>query len=143
MRDKLKQKEYNKKYRFVNAEAIKAQKKAYACFNKDKISTQQRRWREKNLPFQAILGAKRRMKKMGLTVEITKDDFNFLMHQPCSYCGKIYKINSVDRIDSKKGYLKDNVQPICYRCNIMKSNLTHKDFLEHIKNIALFTGSIA
>ena len=44
---------------------------------------------------------------------------------------------SIDRIDSSKGYTKDNVQIISYLANLMKSNATHSEmvkFAEWIKN---------
>jgi hypothetical protein len=37
--------------------------------------------------------------------------------------GRIYTNVSVDRIDSNKGYLKDNVQLVCMVINQMKSDL--------------------
>ena len=36
---------------------------------------------------------------------------------------------SVDRIDSTKGYIKGNLQLVCYICNQMKSNLTLDELL--------------
>lgn len=40
-----------------------------------------------------------------------------------------------DRIDNDKGYTKDNISPCCFRCNIMKMNISHTDFTKHIKKI--------
>lgn len=37
---------------------------------------------------------------------------------------------SIDRIDSNKGYAKDNIQLICYIVNIMKNNMTMKEFIQ-------------
>lgn len=35
---------------------------------------------------------------------------------------------SIDRIHSERGYVKDNVSIICYRCNVLKKNGTIFDF---------------
>jgi hypothetical protein len=41
-----------------------------------------------------------------------------------SNTGRILTNLSIDRIDSKKGYIKDNIQFVCMAVNQMKSDLT-------------------
>lgn len=60
----------------------------------------------------------------------------------CAYSGKllIWSIKnnystSIDRIDSDKGYTKDNVQLVSKIVNQAKNNLTHDEFLEMINTI--------
>lgn len=55
----------------------------------------------------------------------------------CSYCGgNLPEVGlGLDRIDSSKGYTKDNVSPCCTKCNIMKSDLTIEDFYKHLRKI--------
>jgi len=43
--------------------------------------------------------------------------------------GKCFYNISVDRIDSSKGYLKENVQLVCAHVNMMKSNLSQEELL--------------
>lgn len=57
----------------------------------------------------------------------------------CVYSGRVldWKINSenkasIDRINSDKGYTKDNVQVVCQLVNQAKSDMTHDDFLTFI-----------
>lgn len=45
---------------------------------------------------------------------------------------------SVDRIDSKLGYTKDNIQLVCSIVNTMKWDLNQEDFLIMCKNIYLY-----
>lgn len=45
---------------------------------------------------------------------------------------QIYTL-SVDRIDSSKGYIKDNIQFISIAMNHMKNNMTHQETLELIE----------
>lgn len=46
-----------------------------------------------------------------------------------------FTYNGLDRIDSSLGHTIDNVVPCCYMCNTMKSDLSLKDFVEHIRRI--------
>lgn len=92
--------------------------------------------------------AKKRAKK--LSVEITKQYIIDLYHQQTGLCAitkqkmthiaysrgeeKKHIINniniSVDRIDSNKGYTKDNIQLVCAIINRMKSDLSNEQFVE-------------
>lgn len=84
-------------------------------------------------------GAKRRAKKKGFGFNLTKDYIQeiYLNQQgKCAITGikmtfianDKYKI-SLDRIDSKKGYLKNNVQLLCWWVNRCKSNYSKQDLL--------------
>lgn len=48
------------------------------------------------------------------------------------------KINGVDRVDSTKGYVADNMVPCCSVCNKLKMELEREEFLKHIYRIARF-----
>jgi len=85
----------------------------------------------------------------GYEFKLSKSLFRSLVTKPCYYCGmenslKVYKKglkghfvgNGVDRVDSSKGYLPDNVVPCCKICNYMKRSLGLEEFLSHINRIA-------
>lgn len=56
-----------------------------------------------------------------------------LSHQPCcQYCGR-KRYLTVDRVNPNFGYLKDNVQILCFLCNRMKSNLHQHIFLSFVR----------
>lgn len=87
-------------------------------------------------------------KNRNLEWNLTEEQFKRLIKGNCVYCGKpiekrktvSYKnefelINGIDRIDSKKGYNIDNCTSCCSMCNLMKSNFTKEDFLQHISKI--------
>ena len=67
---------------------------------------------------------------------ITLDDlFNVLITQDnkCSLTGVSFSTDnkpSLDRIDSYKGYTKDNIQFVLKEINVMKSNLEESKFIE-------------
>ena len=54
----------------------------------------------------------------------------------------VLKINGIDRLDSSKGYTKDNVVPCCKYCNNAKAEMTKKQFLEWIKKVYDFNKEI-
>lgn len=73
-------------------------------------------------------------------VDIDFNDYKSLVLKNCEYCDADYKthssgLNGLDRIDSNKGYLLDNVVPCCYDCNIMKSDMKKDEFFKHIEKI--------
>lgn len=96
-------------------------------------------------------------KKRGIEFSLSKEQYHNIVTQPCSFCGRApspwnpylyadgkvrYKhmssssierawihISSVDRIDSKKGYVFENCQPLCVRHNYMKAERTLEELL--------------
>ena len=88
-------------------------------------------------------GAKRRK----LPFELTRENVQQLVTSNCSYCGckPNIMINhprgdllhlGIDRIDSSKGYVEDNVVPCCGTCNVMKMAMSREEFLNHNERIS-------
>jgi len=93
----------------------------------------------------AIIG---KSKKLKLDYNIIFEQFIELINKPCFYCGLEHSnrckdpymnkqvdfedhtvfYNGLDRIDSSKGYLIDNVVPCCKFCNRAKSDMTVDEF---------------
>lgn len=88
------------------------------------------------------IGAKARNLEFNITIEqfaeLTKKDCVICKIKP-SRINKYFKIpypyNGLDRIDNKKGYLIDNVQPMCYQCNKAKGNWLDSEFKDWLKRI--------
>lgn len=100
-------------------------------------------------------GIVRRAKDDNFELDIDFDFFKSISVQPCYYCQvpfshckkDIYKqynkiisdtviyYNGIDRVDSSKGYLKNNVVPCCNHCNTAKNSFTQEEFKNHIKKI--------
>ena len=96
---------------------------------------------------------KSRSKLKGWIFELSKDEFKSIIFENCHYCNalpnnfrmdraknkRICEVsansNGVDRIDSSRGYTKDNCVPCCEDCNKAKRNLSYSQFLELIKDI--------
>ena len=93
-------------------------------------------------------GVKGRKKSKERGFDLTFDEFKKLVKSPCHYCGSkgyISKghrdwsanvlVNGIDRLDSSKGYLYDNVVACCRVCNSAKSDMTYSDFMDWIKQL--------
>lgn len=77
---------------------------------------------------------------------IDDEQFFEIINKECFYCGKYdtkqnkftkeyFNLNGVDRIDSKLGYINNNVVSCCARCNQGKNDITIEDFLSWIKDV--------
>jgi hypothetical protein len=96
-----------------------------------------------------LLGSyKRNAKNRNLSFELSKEEFLELTKQNCFYCGKEpstirknnsnngdYIYNGIDRIDSSKGYTKENTVSCCSQCNMFKNKYLQSDFFEWIKTV--------
>ena len=89
---------------------------------------------------------KTRSNKKQSNFNLTTEKIIELSYQNCYYCGKppsnFYRVkeeivyySGLDRIDSSKGYTRTNVVSCCKQCNQAKSNLSQKQFSQHISKI--------
>lgn len=67
---------------------------------------------------------KDKAKEHGRDWTISDDYFHGQMVLPCFVVGCCDKVTGLDRIDSSKGYIDDNVRPSCMYHNKMKSDMT-------------------
>jgi hypothetical protein len=92
-------------------------------------------------------------KTRNINFSLTKEEYVEIVKKDCHYCGDPAPIkqpnrgkekyvgvpvpyNGIDRIDSNKGYEKENCVPCCTKCNYMKSDMNVSLFTEHILKIA-------
>ena len=96
--------------------------------------------------------------KRKLDFSITLDEFLDIANKNCHYCGckpsncydlkyckgklkgksragKPFIHNGMDRVDSNKGYCKENCVPCCKKCNIAKNNMGEIEFYEWISRV--------
>ena len=153
MRTKEQAREYNQTYYEKNKEKLKEASSSYYEENKEKVLVVVREYRDNNrqlirekgrqyyrdnLKNRMVNAARARSKKSGIDFDITVDDFDIpeicpLLKIPL-FVGegrKSVKPNSpsLDRLDSSKGYTKDNVWVISFKANTMKSNSTLDEFV--------------
>lgn len=92
---------------------------------------------------------KQNAKHKNLTFTLTKEETKNLFESNCYFCGTApekeftkknlkgsFTYNGIDRIDSSKGYTKNNVNPCCESCNFLKGNRSNEEFLSLVKKIA-------
>ena len=92
---------------------------------------------------QALKGTKRRSREKNIYNDLTLDYIMYLWEKQSGKCaltgmqmtykfyeGRVNSNVSIDRIDSTKGYSKDNVQLVCMAANQMKNDLSMTEFIE-------------
>lgn len=122
-----------KEYRDNNKDKIKKIHRTYYINNREQILKTNSYYRT-SLNYKFISyknGAKRR----GLEWQLTKEDFEEYWNKNCFYCNNEISTIGIDRIDSTKGYVKDNIKPCCSLCNTIKLDLTYNEFIGQIIKI--------
>ena len=69
---------------------------------------------------------------------ITKEDYENIIHKDCFLCGKQNNenhINGIDRMDSNKGYVLDNINACCSECNFMKRDYNYNIFISKLHRL--------
>ena len=68
-------------------------------------------------------------KRKNIYWELTLEEFHKLTSSNCAYCEKppaqrsrTYTYNGIDRMNNKRGYIRDNVVPACKECNFLKGD---------------------
>lgn len=78
-----------------------------------------------------------RAKRRGLEMTLSFEDYVAFISESCHYCqGTLPEAGcGLDRVDSSRGYIKDNVRPCCETCNRAKGDLTEEKFMEWVGRI--------
>lgn len=74
-------------------------------------------------------------KRRGIELSITLKDFEKMWEQRCFYCGDEVVTTGLDRVDSSKGYTRENIVRCCELCNRAKNVMSVEDFIAHCKKI--------
>ncbi|OGM09173.1 hypothetical protein A2Z67_04500 [Candidatus Woesebacteria bacterium RBG_13_36_22] len=95
---------------------------------------------------------KRHARNIKVEFNLTREECINLFSKNCNYCGSpptnkvekkglygIFIYNGIDRIDSRRGYKKDNCVSCCKICNGMKRDMAIKDFYTQLQKIQEFT----
>ena len=81
-------------------------------------------------------------KERGHKFELSFDEYQDIISQPCAYCGTHEKKNGIDQIVPSAGYTLYNCAPCCSTCNYMKRCLSVNEFFEHISKIQAYQDKI-
>lgn len=102
------------------------------------------KWAKNNLIHYRVISAKNRAKYKGLEFNIELKDILDLLEKQnycCYYSGVKFDNDkedytmSIDRIDSLKGYTKDNIILVLSCVNYMKNNMKEEIFLDIVNKI--------
>lgn len=105
--------------------------KDYYYANKEVIKVAQQKYYDKSQEKILLSRAKKRAKKCGWEFNLTVDDIDIPSHCPVlgiplevfhGKSGGAYGSPSLDRVDSSKGYTKDNTVVVSWRANHVKNN---------------------
>lgn len=134
--------------RMLKKHGYKFRKKS--CYNSGKLNPKYTGYEE--IQGSYISGLKCRAKDRKIYWNITNKELwdKFIeQERKCAYTGIILTLAknnedhkkgnytaSIDRIDSSKGYEKDNVQWVHKRINIMKGNMSEEEFIEWCKLVS-------
>lgn len=77
-------------------------------------------------------------KRRGIEFGITFEKFLTFWQKPCNYCGVEILTIGLDRVDSSKGYIIDNIVSCCKTCNFAKSDLSESEFMEYLMRVHSF-----
>ena len=80
---------------------------------------------------------------------LTLEEYIAIARKPCVYCGKFSKrknyatgatlnLNSVDRTNNEPYYKTENCQSVCFVHQKLKSDFSHKDFVNNCLEIVNF-----
>lgn len=152
MIDKAKQAEYKKNWRVKNKEKILDYQREYRKKNPEKVREYSKERRKKaetdpvrfiDLMYRAMVD---RSRKRNQEMNVDREYLTKLLKKTngvCSLSGlpMSYKTHdplrvSPDRKNSKKGYVKGNVQFVAACVNIAKNDLTTKEFIKMCKAVA-------
>lgn len=99
-------------------------------------------------------GHSQRRRRQGKPVhdfELSFEEFVELSNRPCRYCGlesdnynvrgHVVKCNGIDRVDSNRGYTKDNIVPCCKICNKSKNDLPLSEWEDWLKRITKYRNN--
>ena len=114
-----------------------------AGFKKEKWMVQ-KNWTERQARKKNHRSKYTATKIRGIEHDLPGDIHIKLVDKECFYCGIFPETGDVlqmDRVDSKKGYIIDNIVPACAPCNQVKGEKGPEFPYEHAKRIIKFTES--
>jgi hypothetical protein len=130
-KNKEQRKAYRRKFAKENREKLRKKEKAYRDKNIEKCRQNRRDWVFKNYEREMVTSARQRAKLNNL--EFSIDHTDIVLPDKCPYLGidiirgfgkRGDNSPSLDRIDSTRGYTKDNIIVISYRANRIKNDAT-------------------
>ena len=132
----------NKNYTVEEINALEEELKVYKE-RYNKVLNRAKQYTCENQSMRLLHSCKNNAKKQNIEFALKVEDI--VIPKTCMYLGieltnisgegRVQSNASIDRIDSSKGYLKDNIQVISDLANKMKQNATPEQLVTFAKNI--------
>lgn len=127
---------------------IKLYHKRYYLRNFDKIQAYKNKWNEGRRKAHLLHNVKHRAEENNIEFNLTIDDINIPEYCPIIGIkltgefgkGQLRTNSSIDRIDSTKGYTKDNVWIISRLANTMKSDANKEELIAFARGVLKLYG---
>ncbi len=141
---------FHKKYREEYPEKYKEKREKYYNDNIEKMKSRDKHRMLERPEYFLFSGARGRAKNRNLEFNITEQNIKKLLNETkiCPFRKTNFERGSnqkavdnsmsLDRIDSSKGYIKNNIQIISYRANIIKNDITLELFKKIVSNFKKF-----
>jgi len=100
---------------------------------KDKIAN----WRRLNICVERwiLVDSRRADKLRGFVNDLDATFIKNLIKSGCTYCGETQIRMSLDRKDNEQGHTRENVNPCCVRCNMIRRDMPYRAWLVVAKSI--------
>ena len=130
-----------------NIDKVRAQARARYSANPEHYRAARKRWIAENREYYLERRRKYSQSKRGrylaykgsasgrskpCAFELTYEQFIEFWQKPCTYCNGDIGTVGLDRMDSTKGYILENVTPCCRTCNEKKSNLPYARWMAFV-----------
>tara|TARA_Y100000034_G_scaffold112959_1_gene147449 strand:- start:522 stop:1250 length:729 start_codon:yes stop_codon:yes gene_type:complete len=140
--------ELSNSWRAKNIDKVRARKNARYAANREYYRAQRKRWVAENFEHVAARRKKYSQSKRGrylsykfsaahrsrpCAFELTYEQFVEFWQKPCTYCNTDIETIGLDRMDSAKGYILENVTPCCRACNEKKNNTPYDRWMDFIE----------
>jgi hypothetical protein len=127
----------------INRDRAKSRYKSMTPEEKEVYKKNATMWQKENMVRYRFLSARNRAIKRQMDFNISEVFINEKLceqNYQCFYSGLPIKDNfSLDRVDSSKGYIIENVVMVDPRINYMKQDLPYDEFLDLVRNIFQFS----
>jgi len=124
--------------------------KRWRANNPEQCVEKLKQWRMNNPKKSWVIQSLYKHRQKGFKVKITNDALFDLAKntETCPLCGceldwslgtkskPQHDSPTLDRVDNTDTITLDNIQIICHRCNLAKSTMLMKEFIEYCKNVA-------
>jgi hypothetical protein len=117
----------------ANPEHYRAARKQWIAENRDHYLERRRKYSHSKRGRYQSYKCSARDRTRPCAFELTYEQFIEFWQKPCTYCNSDIETIGLDRMDSTKGYIIENVTSCCRPCNEKKSNLPYARWLTFVE----------